>query len=471
MTIRQLINQSRKALDLLGVQVVISDKLGFLESLVLNRGRKTAVKYIKDARLALYQFTAGAPAPSGLSCRLTKDGLPAFLDKSTLDSIRSRDLLVIQQVLNLLRFSYLIEYKGEADLEAITAPSTCGFETGSYANLVAKSKLVIKDLSIVIDKSQIKFKFFHLSTKMGPLGLAISSAVNEYLHPMFSYVRNNVRKLDVGLSVRFMALDDIAEWGVDLTNLGEVPNSRECKTLRRLSEVDAPEGKVRLVALVDYWTQSALRPLHLLVINKLGVWFGGCDRTMNQLGRTLTYPPTGNRFHSFDLKGFTDRFPMLYQKAIVDHLLGEKFGNAWSKLLVGMAYQYKDKLVFYRAGQPMGAYTSWAICTLCHHLVVRVAGHNVYKHSNFDQYMILGDDLVIFDDRVATEYVRLIGVLGVEISWSKSLVSNDSYEFAKRLFVKGVEVSGLPWDQLFRVNNPLTVLGGFLADLVTRSAT
>lgn len=461
---------SAKALTLLGVRPSLIRRLGFLESLCLNRGPKTAVKYIKDARLAVYRFVSGAPLTSGLSCKLTKDGLPAFLPKDALDDLRKRDLLVIQEVLNLTRFSYLLGYKGEPDLGPIEDPSLAGFETGSYSNLVAKSKLIIKDLSIVIDKSQVKFKWFHLSTKMGPLGLAISSAVNEYLHPTFSFVRKYVRQLDVGLGARFMALDDIAEEGVDLTSLGEVPHSRECKTLRRLSVVDAPEGKVRLVALVDYWTQSALRPLHLFIINKLGVWFGECDRTMDQLGRTLTLPPFGNRFHSFDLKGFTDRFPMKYQKTIVDCLLGETFGNAWEKLLIGMAYQYKGRLVFYRAGQPMGAYTSWAICTLCHHLVVRVAGHNVYKHSNFSQYMILGDDLVIFDDRVATEYVRLIGVLGVEISWNKSLDSTDSYEFAKRLFIRGVEVSGLPWDQLFRVNNPLTVLGGFLADFVTRNS-
>lgn len=267
-----------------------------------------------------------------------------------------------------------------------------------------------------------------------------------------------------------MYFDDMIEDGFNFRDLGKVEGSRELKTLRKLSEVEAPEGKVRLVALVDYWTQSALRPLHLYVLKRLSLWFGDTDRSLNQQGRRLALPPLGHRFHSFDLKGFTDRFPIKYQEVVVEALLGTKFMKAWSKLLVGFAYDYKGNYLYYRCGQPMGAYTSWVICTLCHHLVVRVCGHNVYKHCNFDQYMILGDDLVIFDDRVAAEYVRLIGVLGVEINWDKSLISSDSYEFAKRLFVKGVEVSGLPWDQLFRVTNPLTVLGGVLADTITRNA-
>jgi hypothetical protein len=68
----------------------------------------------------------------------------------------------------------------------------------------------------------------------------------------------------------------------------------------------------------------------------------------------------------------------------------------------------------------MGAYTSWAVFALCHHLVVRVAGHNVYKHYDFDSYFMLGDDIVIYDSRVALEYKRIMSSLGVEISPHKT---------------------------------------------------
>jgi hypothetical protein len=46
--------------------------------------------------------------------------------------------------------------------------------------------------------------------------------------------------------------------------------------------------------------------------------------------------------------------------------------------------------------------------------------------------MILGDDIVIKNDKVAKAYIRVIKGLGVELSLQKTHVSYDTYEFAKR---------------------------------------
>lgn len=97
-------------------------------------------------------------------------------------------------------------------------------------------------------------------------------------------------------------------------------------------------------------------------------------------------PQEGRQFFSFDLRAATDRFPMCLQRVVVRHLLGDKFEKAWYRLMVGMKFSCKGKLISYGAGQPMGAYTSWAVFALCHHLLVRVAGHNVFKTYTFDQY-------------------------------------------------------------------------------------
>jgi len=50
----------------------------------------------------------------------------------------------------------------------------------------------------------------------------------------------------------------------------------------------------------------------------------------------------------------------------------------------------------------------------------------------FNNYIILGDDIVVYDDAVAQAYIRVIGKLGVELSLAKTHVSRDTYEFAKR---------------------------------------
>jgi hypothetical protein len=46
--------------------------------------------------------------------------------------------------------------------------------------------------------------------------------------------------------------------------------------------------------------------------------------------------------------------------------------------------------------------------------------------------MILGDDIVIKNDKVAQTYIKTIKGLGVDLSLQKTHVSNDTYEFAKR---------------------------------------
>lgn len=51
---------------------------------------------------------------------------------------------------------------------------------------------------------------------------------------------------------------------------------------------------------------------------------------------------------------------------------------------------------------------------------------------HFDNYAILGDDIVIADKAVAIKYQEMIDHFGVSISPAKSHVSSNTYEFAKR---------------------------------------
>jgi len=78
---------------------------------------------------------------------------------------------------------------------------------------------------------------------------------------------------------------------------------------------------------------------------------------------------------------------------------------------------------------------------ISHHALVRIAANRIGK-SNFSDYALLGDDIVIADEQVASIYHDLMTrILGVEINLSKSLVSSDSFEFAKRLVTVRGEVS------------------------------
>jgi len=63
----------------------------------------------------------------------------------------------------------------------------------------------------------------------------------------------------------------------------------------------------------------------------------------------------------------------------------------------------------------------------------------------FDRYALLGDDIVIADEKVAVKYQELLQSIGVDISIEKTLFSNNgSLEFAKRFYTKGLSVDLSP---------------------------
>jgi len=72
---------------------------------------------------------------------------------------------------------------------------------------------------------------------------------------------------------------------------------------------------------------------------------------------------------------------------------------------------------------------------LTHHFIIQYAAYKVYsKHVWFKLYLVLGDDVVILDKRVAKEYLNLMNQLSVGVNLAKSLVSPIGFaEFAKRL--------------------------------------
>jgi hypothetical protein len=167
-------------------------------------------------------------------------------------------------------------------------------------------------------------------------------------------------------------------------------------------------------------------------------------------------------------------------------MFGEELAVNWRKLLVerGYAYpavrpgkaagHYSDLLTVpyggaaaeacrelaplqYAVGQPMGASSSWAAFTLAHHMVVQWAASRVDKKGWFEEYGILGDDLVIFDRAVAAEYLRLMSQLGVNISMAKSLPgAKGCFEFAKRFAAFGHDCSPLSFREYSVFNRSLT---------------
>lgn len=110
---------------------------------------------------------------------------------------------------------------------------------------------------------------------------------------------------------------------------------------------------------------------------------------------------------------------------------------------MSLEFSHKSGTVRYAVGQPIGFLSSWAVFALAHHYVMYQAGKQA-KISVKGKYVILGDDVVICDDRLAVEYSKILKTLGVETSPLKTHVSKDTYEFAKRWYQNGREVTPFP---------------------------
>lgn len=236
-----------------------------------------------------------------------------------------------------------------------------------------------------------------------------------------------------------------------------------------------PAGKVRIFAIVDIWTQSVLSPLHDSLFNLLRKLPN--DGTFDQnrsFERAMEKATLYNNAFSIDLSSATDRLPIFLQAHILDVLTQTPgFGKAWSELLVSRGYTFPrqpddeqfeginlpwNEELKYAVGQPMGALSSWAMLALTHHCIVQYAANKAGVRTLTpwcDAYEILGDDLVIFDERIAKEYTKFMNDIGVDTNPAKSIFAPEKpvCEFAKRTSYGLNDVSGLSWKELLQGNN------------------
>jgi len=177
-------------------------------------------------------------------------------------------------------------------------------------------------LGILIPTTQIISKGYHMTSKKGIFCHSLWSSLIELRSPLKSglaiFLRQwpGMEKMDTLQEQINKVSKDLGDFFPEMVRKSLKPST----CLRRLALVRDPAGKTRIVAIFDYWTQVALRPLHLYVLKHLGVWFKGCDMAKNQNGFDPSLPK--GPIYSFDLSSATDRLPMEFQKEIMVTLIG-----------------------------------------------------------------------------------------------------------------------------------------------------
>lgn len=408
-----------------------------VDKLIETRGMISALTRLKQEYHVALNYYLDQPNP-GYPYLATTSGFPRAI--IALRYLKEKGPSGIQAGLTLLGYFRGLKSYADPNFDPITDQ---GVRPASYVmEQIANQCVESIDLTMLSQPTHL------LRSKQGPNGQATTKSVLDLqaleedpivLDNLLGFLEESEEHSKYEL-----------EFKTSLETLLEVPRIKHPHVKHsKLSIKYENGGKSRIFAIVDYFTQCALEPLHnalagiLSNLKQDSTW--NQDRGAAQV-RDWTLEPILTPLYSFDLTAATDRFPICLQELILSKLTkSSEYGKRWAKLISERDFHYKKKTYRWSVGQPLGAYSSWPMFALSHHMVVRYAAQVSGAPL---EYVLLGDDIVIRGEELGKSYLKVMSLLGVDINLSKSLTGK-SGEFAKRVFTKGYEVSAVPM-QLFK---------------------
>lgn len=455
-----------------------------------DAGMKMLVIYLKACFVLTQQASGGMVlldmSPLGTRFKRTSKGLPKIIPALHRSFIREGNPLYIKFWLTLFSLYRILDIPFKLKLQSITDPST--MDSGYVLPMIGQYLPVfIKALIKRIGSKSILLR--SLDSSKGPLWLMSKFKATPFMIPKSSPMARAVDKWadaptatsPIGLilaSKTWLKNPELyaifkdwctmtgSTWLLNRIELwSNVPktsyeaDAKFTPVLGRIGFKVEPAGKLRNFALVDPFTQWIFNPLWKAILDILSkIPQDGTLDQMKPIKRLLRDRPQGP-YYSYDLSAATDRLPVVIQAQILAVFLGTHVANMWKTLLVGRPYVARNKELgidagdlYYAAGQPMGALTSWGMLAFTHHFLVQWSAHRAEVTLGtewFEDYAILGDDIVIANKHVASEYVKVCAMIGVEIGLAKSLLSRSgkALEFAKRTFVNSKDVSAVPFKE------------------------
>lgn len=420
-----------------------------LDKLIRTRGIADTVKYVKASRNCCMRVISGEPLESEDGIAL-ENGWPKWLSEFRVLTQTPEGLKLLLTLLVVLRG---VKLPPVLDLTPIVSE-------WKGSDSITERELRHACRRLGIRPSNPEWKSFHMSTKSGPQGQALLMSLTELA----------LLPLELIADIKLLGGDKLSSvidkllsktlGDYSIVDIWSTIFKARSRTFRKISYFSDKEGKTRVIAILDYWSQTCLRPLHDSLNRILKRIPSDCTFNQNHF---LSCLPSKGPYHSLDLSNATDRMPLRVQMRVVSKVIGEERTVAWARLLTGHEFRVQgmDSSVNYGAGQPMGAYSSWCAMALTHHVLVVVSALRAgYPH--FRDYALLGDDLVIANAAVATEYRKLLSTLDMPISAIKTHVSDDTYEFAKRWIHAGVEITPFGISGLFSVWKKYSLLSNYL---------
>ena len=137
---------------------------------------------------------------------------------------------------------------------------------------------------------------------------------------------------------------------------------------------------------------------------------------------------------SIDASSFTDRFPLEFQVEVLRKLLSknkitQQMFDAFTTTTKHKYYSPElERNISYEYGQPQGLGPSFVLATLAHYELLDSLRKGLgIKNKPF---RLVGDDVIISDERLAHSYMLWMESSNVEINQAKTIISNSLGEFA-----------------------------------------
>lgn len=494
--------------------------LDFVLKFGAAHGHTSTVKWLKAGHVALQKelgqdrLTTLVTLGTDLPFSRTAGGLPRIIPSIDRGKIRKGEVSVIRFWSGLFNLYRILQVPGELKLHTITDNFT-----GNEDALNRYIRMVKEDLHVnffrllpgfnqvrAMDLSPTEFYLSRAaspSNRMSCVGILTDiwllntqrpdlwQEMLYYLYAVKPSVTPFIRQLQEGydLITRLVKFDSTDFTGVKTgRNMNQVEHLMAKDSVRSYGlgpgaalsqfalKVEAA-GKIRLFALLDSITQSVLQPLHLALFALLRKIPN--DGTFDQeasIRRSQEKAVKANKAYSFDLTAATDRLPAELTAWILEMIFGKAIAESWLYIMTKRDFAFNGSVAAkykilqgpyrYSVGQPMGGLSSWAGLAITHHWIVQMAAFRATGDLTWNEsYEILGDDLVIFDDDIAREYLRIMTQLGCEINQNKSIrsLNRPVFEFAKRTcwgynIVSGVSLGQLRagWRVAGRVANALS---------------
>jgi hypothetical protein len=250
-----------------------------------------------------------------------------------------------------------------------------------------------------------------------------------------------------------------------LVNMGRRKSDTPCPStfVGRIGFIQEKGGKLRAVANPYRVHQASLSKLGNALFDFLRTscpWDCTFDQTRG-IQRVVDNLKKGNIVHTIDLSDATNQFPLSVQYDTIKRLLispipvqnsvtGNYTPNDEIQQTLNLFLEVSkakwnvprrpDLKVFnqpfkisWKKGQPLGLYPSFAVFAVTHGLLIRSIELDLGLENCF---VVLGDDVAIFDQDLARHYRNHLRKLGCPISEIKSLTSDVVSEFAGRIICK-----------------------------------